>query len=432
MSKRLFLFIASVYLAGAASAIYALSKPPSVPVVHIVVFVLLAYLADFLSVDLPREGTVDPSLAIYFGAMLAFGPSVPVLGALLGMLQVADIMKRKPWYRMVFNAAQTATFIVAMYLTFVALGGKTLAESGGQLAPLSIIAALAAIPVAALVNLGLVGCAIALSSRTPLGVVWRENYRWLIVNYATLGVMGILLAATYSVARVPAVALLVVPLVIARQTFSVYLERRDACLKTVHSLVAAIEAKDPYTRGHSERVAEYAVRTAEELGLSREVIESVRFAALLHDLGKIAVERRILNKPSRLTEEEYAAVKEHPEMGAQILQRITFLRDSIPAIRLHHERPDGRGYGLARGAEWIPEPASILAVADGFDAMTSARPYRRALTVEEAVAELLANSGTQFEPRVLGAFLRAMSLQGVADQRASEADAQLSLNEAIT
>jgi len=187
----------------------------------------------------------------------------------------------------------------------------------------------------------------------------------------------------------------------------------DANLATVEALAATVDAKDPYTRGHSGRVAAYAAAIAGALDLPAADVTRVRQAGVLHDVGKIGVPDAILLKPDRLTDAEYAVIQQHPEIGERILQGLPFLRDILPAVRHHHERWDGGGYpdGLAGAA--IPADAAILAVADSFDAMTSSRTYRPALPVGEAIRRVREGAGTQYDPRVVAAFDRAVAEGGL-------------------
>jgi len=182
---------------------------------------------------------------------------------------------------------------------------------------------------------------------------------------------------------------------------------RELFLATIKSLAAAIDAKDPYTRGHSERVAIFSVAIARELGLDERGLERVQIAALLHDVGKIGIEDAVLRKPERLTDAEYAIIKRHPAMGASIMAPIRQLKDIIPGMRHHHEALDGSGYpdGLAGGE--IPLMARIIAVADTFDAMTSDRLYQQAMDDQVAIRTLTRLSGTRYDPKAVQAFIKA-------------------------
>jgi diguanylate cyclase (GGDEF)-like protein/putative nucleotidyltransferase with HDIG domain len=195
-----------------------------------------------------------------------------------------------------------------------------------------------------------------------------------------------------------------------------------ANLATVEALAAAVDAKDAYTRGHSQRVSAYAGALAEALGLSRTDIGRVRLAGLLHDVGKIGVPDAVLTKPGKLTEEELSAISEHPAIGERMLSRVPFLGEILPAVRHHHERWDGGGYPDALAGDAIPRDAAILMVADSFDAMTSNRTYRSALSMEEACRRVREGSGTQFDPRVVGAFEQAVAQGTVRVLASSTAD----------
>ncbi|MDD3145809.1 MAG: HD domain-containing protein, partial [Candidatus Riflebacteria bacterium] len=178
-------------------------------------------------------------------------------------------------------------------------------------------------------------------------------------------------------------------------------------LSTIEVLATAIDAKDPYTQGHSRRVTLYSVAIAEELNLPPKEIESIRYAGLLHDVGKIGIKDSIIRKPGRLTDEEYAIIKKHPAIGAKILRPVDFLADKIPGVLHHHEYYDGRGYPEHLTGENIPLAGRIICVADAFDAMTTNRPYRKGLSVKTAVGELQKFSGKQFDPVCVEAFLKA-------------------------
>lgn len=175
-------------------------------------------------------------------------------------------------------------------------------------------------------------------------------------------------------------------------------------LATVEALATALEYKDPYTEGHSKRVQKYSVFIAREMGLDSPEIENLKYAALLHDIGKIGIEDSILQKTMKLSEEEYSKIREHTSMGARLIGPVQLLIDKIPAVRHHHERWDGKGYPDGLTGEAIPLQARIIAVADAYDAMTSRRSYRDAMTSGKAISEILGNSGTQFDPAVVEIF----------------------------
>jgi putative nucleotidyltransferase with HDIG domain len=185
-------------------------------------------------------------------------------------------------------------------------------------------------------------------------------------------------------------------------------EAEATYLGAVRALTASLDARDPYTAGHSERVSVVSVAIGEQMQLDPEAIEILRLGALLHDVGKIGVPDEVLRKRGRLTVAEYDAIKAHPLAGARILQSIPFLARHIPIVELHHERPDGRGYPYGLAGDAIPMAAQIVHVADAFDAMTSARAYRPARLPIEAIAELRNGSGTDFDSVAVEALVAAL------------------------
>jgi len=180
-------------------------------------------------------------------------------------------------------------------------------------------------------------------------------------------------------------------------------------VRSIDAMIKALEAKDFYTRGHSQRVTLYSVAIAEELGVKGQELEDLYRASVLHDLGKIGVREAVLNKPGKLTEEEFADIICHPETAVRILEPIPFFRPLLPAILHHHERFDGKGYPSRLVGKNIPLASRIMTIADTFDAMTSTRAYRKALPVADAIAEIRRCSGTQFDPDIVPAFLACQS-----------------------
>jgi response regulator RpfG family c-di-GMP phosphodiesterase len=182
----------------------------------------------------------------------------------------------------------------------------------------------------------------------------------------------------------------------------------EVLMSTLRSLVSTIEARDPYTRRHSQRVTDFSVLIAEEIGCTPEQVDTVRVAGYLHDLGKLGVKDSVLLKPGRLTDEEFDQIKAHPLIGEEIIAPIGFLPEERALVRHHHERWDGRGYPDAIAGEQIPLLARVIAVADAFDALTSDRPYRPAMSFEDGFQEIIRCEGTQFDPGVVSAFRAAL------------------------
>jgi HD-GYP domain len=198
----------------------------------------------------------------------------------------------------------------------------------------------------------------------------------------------------------------------AIENAALYEDIEKSYFSTVRALAKAIEVKDPYTHGHSERVTEYALMIADAMCLDEREKQKLKYAATLHDIGKIGIAGRVLNKPGSLTSEEYSHVKTHPILGESIVEPVEFLQGPRPIILYHHERFDGTGYPHGLKGSGIPLCARILSVADAFEAMRSDRPYRRALSVQDAINELKRNTGTQFDPEVVDSFLEILEQCG--------------------
>ncbi len=195
-------------------------------------------------------------------------------------------------------------------------------------------------------------------------------------------------------------------------------DTRAAYLGAIRALAATLDARDPYTAGHSERVSALSVLIGRQMGLDAAELDVLRLGALLHDIGKIGLTDAILRKPGPLTAEEYAELKRHPGQGARILRQVPFLAPHIPIVELHHERPDGRGYPFGLRGDEIPVAARIVHVADAFDAITSARAYRPARGTAEAIAELRRCSGTEFDPVPVEALEVALPLSSTTPEPA--------------
>lgn len=202
---------------------------------------------------------------------------------------------------------------------------------------------------------------------------------------------------------------------LALENARMYRNLQDSFLSTVQALALALEAKDTYTRGHSERVTQYAIRLGERLSLPEAALEQIRRVSVLHDIGKIGVDRSILNKAGALAEHERAVIHQHPSLGQTIIAPLNLSREEMAIIRHHHERHDGQGYPDGLSGEELPIQVRVVTVADAFDAMTSDRPYRQALDLRQALAQLEAGAGTQFDPIVVAAFVSLVHQGGFRD-----------------
>lgn len=197
------------------------------------------------------------------------------------------------------------------------------------------------------------------------------------------------------------------------QNADLFSNLQKAYIDTLSALTGAIDAKDSYTRGHSERVTELSIKLAEECNVPSSEIENIKLGGLLHDIGKIGIPEAVLNKPGRLNDEEFNIIKSHPDLGLHILGKVEFLEHIVPIIRHHHERYDGKGYPGGLKGDNIPLLARIVSVVDTFDAMTTNRPYRKALTIEESLVEIDRCSGSQFDPDIAAKFIKMVRRDGI-------------------
>jgi HD domain len=331
----------------------------------------------------------------------------PVGAALVGCCTLLGIRRGPAPIQRVFN---TATYTLSAYLagrTFLLCGGHVGTPGPGAF-PGIIGSFAAAAAVHAAVNFTLVRGVFWLTTDAgaAAGRLGLDLKLWLTdLGY---GAFGLLIAALWSVLGPFAPVLVLIPVFVARWAVTQFAAQQRAYEATVSALCQAVETKDFYTRGHSERVSRGSVMIATEIGMRIERVAAIRYAGMLHDVGKLGVPTSVLQKRSSLTDDEYAAIQLHPMRGIDIVREIGFLDEALAGIMHHHERIDGRGYPMGLAGDEIPEFARVLSVADAFDAMTSDRSYRGARPVPEAVAELRKWAGKQFDPAFVDAFVTAI------------------------
>jgi hypothetical protein len=358
----------------------------------------------------PRQLAWSPNSSATLAAAVLLGP---VGAALVGACTIFGMRRGPSLAQRAFNTGMMALSAYLAGRVFVALHGQVGIPSATSF-PNVIAPFAAAALVHAVTNHTLLAGVLWLTSdrdfagrRAPLGVSIK-----LIASDLGYGAFGLLIAALWSVTGPFAPVLILVPLFVARWAVTQIAEQQQAYEATVGALCQAVETKDFYTRGHSDRVSRGSVMIAREIGMHGERVEAIRYAGMLHDVGKLGVPTKVLQKTGKLTEEEYAAIQLHPMRGLDIVREIGFLDEALAGIMHHHERIDGRGYPMGLAGDEIPEFARVLAVADAFDSMTSTRSYRGARPVEEAVAELRKWSGTQFDPAFVDAFVAAIKRDG--------------------
>ncbi|MGW3662584.1 HD-GYP domain-containing protein [Streptomyces sp. NPDC005141] len=357
--------------------------------------------------SLQGMGTFLPVLLA--GAFL-LPPPAAALVALPGAL-LARVEQRPRGPRRVWRAAQLAVAVWAASRVHGALGGRDAVVTPHF--PYALVPAGAAVLTFCAVLTVLDGGILALAERAPARGAWRGLFARSLAPVAVHGLAGLMMAVLWRSPYGPVAALLVLlPMYVSCWVFAQYHRERAAHQATIRALVQAVDIKDGYTRGHSERVGQASVMIARELGMDDERVEGLRFAGILHDVGKLGVPTRLLRKDGPLTPEERRVIELHPEYGHEMVRGIGFLGEARSAILHHHERLDGSGYPYGLAGSQIPEFARVVAVADAFDAMTSTRSYRRARPVPVALEELERCAGAQFDPRMVGALVRALGRHG--------------------
>ena len=358
----------------------------------------------------PRQLAWSPNSSATLAAAVLTGPvGAAIVGActMLGMRRGPSLAQRA------FNTGMMALSAYLAGRVFVAMHGHVGVPSSTSfpsvIGPFAVAAVVHVVTNHALLAgvLWLTSSRDAAGRRAPLGMSVR-----LVASDLGYGAFGLLIAALWSVVGLFAPVLILIPLFVARWAVAQIVEQQRAYEATVGALCQAVETKDFYTRGHSDRVSRGSVMIAREIGMHGERVEAIRYAGMLHDVGKLGVPTKVLQKTGKLTEEEYAAIQLHPMRGLDIVREIGFLDEALAGIMHHHERIDGRGYPMGLAGDEIPEFARVLAVADAFDSMTSNRSYRGARPVAEAIAELRKWAGTQFDPAFVDAFVAAIKREG--------------------
>jgi putative nucleotidyltransferase with HDIG domain len=404
----------SVAVAAALVGVGAIARYPLVPasaapgaIWIVATLVAAVVVSELLAILVPGTLFLSLSVPLFVAVAVYSGPVAAMLAGIASTLPSFFSRPRLASRKLLYNVGEVVLSTALPAVVYVELGAPLFAAPNTTFSLAAAPALLVAATLGTFVNVGLIITAVNVLYGDSLRESWRGTFSGVVPSQLVLGFVGIAIAQIVHTMGLIGFALFVVPLLVARQTYQQSVKLREAYADTISSLVAALEAKDLYTKGHSVRVAEYTVLIAREMGFTPEQLARIQQAALLHDLGKVGVSRRVLAKEAKLTDEEYEEIKRHPDIGAHIVADVPYLADLVPMIQHHHERLDGRGYGGGAAGTDIPIEARILAVADSYDAMTSVRPYRGAMSHEAAMQELIDNCGSQFDPQAVAAFERA-------------------------
>ncbi len=407
------LYIAAVIVLGAL--VIALGAAQMTRWSAVLALAALVVLGEGLSTLLARsvnrnEGVgISISMPVTIASVLLLGPvGAPLVTACMALAPI-----RTPWFKRAFNGAMGALSAYAAGWVYLAVGGELLLGGevefslGHVLLPM-----IAAALVFEAVNGLLMVSVIALAEKVSPWRVWIGTMAESAVPLFIYSTFGLLLAVVWAQIGPLSALLVLAPLMVARWVFAQFAARQEAYEATIRSLIQAVETKDAYTRGHSVRVSRASVLIGRRSGLREDRVASLRYAGMLHDVGKLSVPTSVLQKSGRLTDDEYSAIQLHPLLGRDITKDLEFLGEAIEGIHYHHERIDGRGYPEGRKGSEIPEFARIIAVADAFDSMTTTRSYRGARSVADAIDELRRCKGSQFDPVMVEALVAALDTDG--------------------
>lgn len=427
MPRSLKVYVASVVTAGALALVVAtLLFPPrdtiAIPfaadaagptvvevVAGVIFWTLLALIGSAFPVILPRGTQQAVAIAPIMGALFLGGPAVAAWVAAIGTTEVRELRGRIPWYGTLTNHAG----LVIPAVVAGVFREAWLAVSPGPIS--EFVSAMSAAAIFMLLNLVLVSILLALRTGQVAIDVLVGDSRGIAGSIVALVPLAWLMALIYGV-QWWATALFAVPLYSTRLAYKRFVEMRDMFTQTIGALAEAVDKRDPFTARHSHRVKEIAVDIGRVMRVSDSELEALEWGGLLHDVGKIGVPDNVLLKQERLTKEERMIMNAHPVLGAQIIAPVVKLAAELPIIRHHHEWFNGSGYPDRLIGDEIPKLARILHVADAFEAMTAARPYRMTpLTHEQALGELRKFAGVQFDPVIVDAFVRTHHVEGVAD-----------------
>jgi putative nucleotidyltransferase with HDIG domain len=374
-------------------------------------WILVSLFAGALPVRMPRGTLVSVAIAPLIAAMSLGGPVAAIWVAAIGSTELREIRGRVPWYGTAANHAG---------ITIPALLGSLLAEALGGLdgsTEQSFVATVAGAAIIFVANVTLTAFVVALRTNQPAHIIVRGDARGFAANLFALAPLGWLMSRIFLITGGWwATLLFALPLYTTRVAHHRFVEMRDMFTQTIGALAEAVDKRDPFTSKHSHRVKAIAVDIGREMSVSEAELEALEWGGLLHDVGKIGVPDAVLLKQERLTREERMIMNAHPVLGAQIIAPVTKLAPELPIIRHHHEWYNGSGYPDRLIGDEIPKLARILHVADAFEAMTAARPYRMTpLTPEQALAELRKFAGVQFDPVCVDAFVKTDWVEGVPD-----------------
>ncbi len=377
----------------------------------LIVFSILTVITESLTLYF-KNISFSTTFAITILTYVQFGPLVCTIVLLIGYtFRIMKVDNNE--YVHFFNTPLYGTIFNYCVLIFpIYIGNYIYTMFGGSISDKNVVDNLVPLILFGctyfFLNTFLISIIQGLSINKNIIYCFVSNVRLMILNILAMVPLGVLLAVVFIEYHYVGVLLLIVPILLIRYTFSLYVDSKSQYMQTVDALMHAIEARDKYTEGHCQRVAEIACQIAKQLKYNQWKLEQLNMAAMLHDVGKIGICDDILNKPGKLTIEEYSIIKQHPVIGYDIIKKIRNLENIAEIVKYHHERYDGKGYPEGKKGEELSMDIYIIQLADSVDAMKSDRPYRKALTEDEIIDEIEQNTGTQFHPDIAKIYLNIL------------------------
>lgn len=374
---------------------------------NFIYFAILSFIAESYIIHVSDGKYISIGFVVGLTGIIVFEPSIASLIIFLGTLfrvyneegVIYHVFNSSLWKRLFTSSAYAiSTFLAAFLYRWVEVHSQFDKINGYSFSSVAT-----AVGIYILANILIFGCFKCIESGKSIRDSLKEM-KWMIINCLGLAPLGLLMTLAYEKSGWIMMILILTPLVMARHSFKMYVDMKQQYFETIKTLSNALDAKDNYTNGHSMRVAELSVLIAGKMQMLPNHVEVIKTAAVLHDIGKIGISDAIINKPGRLDMSEIYEIRRHPEIGEQILKDVKALKKIAKIVKHHHERYDGNGYPDSLRGDAIPMESAIISVADAFDAMTSNRIYRLAMTEDRAIEAICNERGMQFHPDVVDAF----------------------------
>jgi putative nucleotidyltransferase with HDIG domain len=436
LSKKLSVVISLLSIISLIIIGYCIGKINSTDIPLLLFWTLLGSLFESLPIYYTKDRAVSVTFAIIIASQLSHGTYFTTIVAALSSMLVF-IKNEDGTYHHLFNLPlhysliNLTNYTISMFFSGIII--QTLENAWSYVFDtafmttwLTVLMVAMYILIVFFLNSTIMSFYASLMYGSPFRKTWISGTLWALPNFIAIAPLGYFLYKTYKLPNGYIYLLLILgPLLLSRYSFKLYLDAKEQHYNTIRTLTAAIEAKDEYTEGHSRRVEHYVERMAEKLKYSQSRMESIKVAALLHDIGKIGVKDSILGKPGRLTDEEFKIVQQHPSIGVRILEEANLSKEIHDAILHHHEYYNGKGYPENLKEDEVSLDAYIIGVVDAYDAMTSDRPYRKALSKEKAISILKEERGKQFHPKVVDTLISILESEEpeIVDDSRSEAAA---------